>query len=198
MIKGTYVTLRIAKSEEIQLIYDMGMTTDYLRQSFMETFAHGVASFAEHYVPAYFDGREPYVRAGMMICRDDVPIGFISYGQITDYADKPWVYHFGTMELDIWMDGEKNCGAGYGVDAINTLTEHLHEAYGINTFMICPERKNPRAIRAYEKAGYREVPEGRREQVLLGIFHRRGRQALTMEDGYLSPESCFMVRQYED
>ena len=165
-IQGELITLRTAKLEAQKLIYEMGLSTDYMRKCFEEGYPEGLETFKKSYTERYFDNREPYVCGGVMICLDNIPVGFISYGQISDPSYKEWVYHFGTMELDIWMDGEKNCGKGYGVDAITTLSDYLHEKYNIDLFMICPARINPRAIHSYEKAGFNEVSHDEKHKVL--------------------------------
>lgn len=199
MIHGDYISLRTAKQEECRLVYDMGLSTDHLRQDFLESFEEGYDSFALEYEAGYFDDSEPFIRAGLMICLgiERLPIGFISYSQITDYRGRERVYHFGVAELDIWLNGEVNCGRGYGTDAIATLTRYLRERANINSFMICPERNNLRAMRAYGKAGFKEVPEREKEEVLLRIFGKQGLSLLTPEDEYLSDRFCFMTLGYQ-
>lgn len=196
-IKGQSITLRYASLDERQLVYDMALSTEYMNRCFAEEFEHGFESFKDEYVERYFDGSEPHTLAGMMICLDKKLIGFISYSQVTDYRDRAWIYHFGTMELDIWLDGEGVCGKGYGLDAILTLREHLHDTYGINRFMICPERINPRAMHTYEKAGFKEVQGEDKERMLRTIFGPRGLSALRKDDEYLSNDYCFMVMEYD-
>lgn len=196
MIQGRSVMLRTARLDERELVYSMALSTEYMKQCFAEDFADGFDSFEEEYSDAYFDDSEPSLRAGMMICLDDIPLGFVSYSQVSDYRGRDWIYHFGTMELDIWMDGEKNCGKGYGVDALTTLVHHLYKRFNINTFMICPERINPRAIHSYEKAGFQEVAADKKRDVLLNIFGKQGLSLLRPDDEYLSDDYCFMIKQF--
>jgi diamine N-acetyltransferase len=58
------------------------------------------------------------------------------------------------VELDMWMRAEKFCGKGYGTDALNTLCDFLAQQFGVEQFMVQPSARNPRAMRAYEKAGF--------------------------------------------
>lgn len=192
------ITLRPAASGEKRRIYDMALSTDYMRDCFARDFAQGFSSFDLEYGSHYFDGREPELFGGLMICLDGTPIGFISYGQVSDFYGRPWAKHLGTMELDLWLDGEAHCGKGYGTQAIHTLCDHLHKTYHINQFMICPERINPRAIRAYQKAGFCEVPSAEKPDVLLEIFGRQGLDLLQPDDLYYDEDSCFMIKRCEE
>ncbi len=56
--------------------------------------------------------------------------------------------------LDIWMRAERFCGRGHGSRALDVLVRHLHEAYGVGTFIISPSARNGRAVAAYRKAGF--------------------------------------------
>jgi RimJ/RimL family protein N-acetyltransferase len=57
-------------------------------------------------------------------------------------------------ELDIWLRSLADTGHGYGSDALVTLTDHLQRTLGVDTFLIRPSARNPRAVRAYQKAGF--------------------------------------------
>ena len=58
-------------------------------------------------------------------------------------------------ELDIWMFAEAFCGHGYGSAALRLLCDYLRTRLNVAGFYITPSAANPRAIRAYEKAGFR-------------------------------------------
>jgi RimJ/RimL family protein N-acetyltransferase len=55
------------------------------------------------------------------------------------------------------MNSEANCGKGFGPDAILALCAYLREEFAITTFMMQPSARNPRAVRAYKKAGFMVV-----------------------------------------
>jgi len=63
-------------------------------------------------------------------------------------------------ELDIWMNDIKNCGMGYGPDALRTLCRHLYDTQGISEFIIRPSARNQRAVKAYRKAGFKICCKG--------------------------------------
>lgn len=102
--------------------------------------------FCADYAPHFFDGAAPEKGRSYIIETDGAPVGHINY----DNSFKPP----GMTELDIWMRCEAECGKGYGPDALRALTRHLHERFGITQYIIRPTARNPRAIRAYQKAGF--------------------------------------------
>lgn len=84
-----------------------------------------------------------------MIYYKDKKIGIIQYKNV-----KP-----NTYELDIFI-GEINLHSkGLGKKAINLMTNHLIDNKGAKTLLLCPLKDNKRAIRCYEKCGYKIVKE---------------------------------------
>jgi len=108
----------------------------------------------ERFDPQYFDGTAPELGRCFLILVDGAPVGQVIYNDIVEQDGRKRV------ELDIWMRSEACCGRGYGTDALDALCRYLHERFGVEQFMVQPSARNPRAIRAYEKVGFRrlEVP----------------------------------------
>jgi aminoglycoside 6'-N-acetyltransferase len=65
--------------------------------------------------------------------------------------------------IDLFLDPAHQ-GAGLGPDAIRTLARHLIDNGGHHRITIDPGAANERAIRAYEKVGFRRVGVLRRYQ----------------------------------
>ncbi len=65
----------------------------------------------------------------------------------------------GAAELDIWLKDEAHCGRGYGTQAIEALAGYLKSELQIEHLIIRPKVENQRAIRAYEKAGFRRIAD---------------------------------------
>ena len=63
------------------------------------------------------------------------------------------------LELDLWLRSEKYTGRGIGSAVITMLIDRLVEEYGIRTFIVRPWLKNARAVRAYEKCGFRRCKD---------------------------------------
>lgn len=115
-------------------------------------------AFCEDYEELYFDGTNPEFGRVFMIVLNGKKIGCVSYAS----------FHLREQmaELDIWMDSEANCGKGYGTLAIIELCNYLETSLGINNYIIRPSIKNARAIKAYKKAGFKEVEKTNEKQVL--------------------------------
>lgn len=112
--------------------------------------------FNRDYGPNFFDGSMLEVESSFIIEVAGESIGQINY----EVRNDP-IRH---AELDIWLGSLAETGHGYGPDALVTLVDHLHRTLGIDTFLIRPSARNPRAIRAYQKAGFIRVPMTSEEQ----------------------------------
>jgi aminoglycoside 6'-N-acetyltransferase len=76
-------------------------------------------------------------------------IGAIQYGEEAD----PDYRH---ANLDIFLTAERH-GQGLGSAAIRVLARHLFDERGHHRLTIDPAADNERAIRAYERVGFRRV-----------------------------------------
>lgn len=91
-------------------------------------------------------------------------VGLIQYYEEID----PDYRHAG---IDIFLDPAYH-GRGLGGDAIRTLARYLFEARGHHRLIIDPAAANTRAIRSYERVGFRPVGVMRRyERGSDGIWH---------------------------
>lgn len=120
-----------------------------------------VPTYAEHcadYVEYYFDGprADPQHGRSFIIENRGEPVGHISYSEV---INNPNVF-----ELDIWMRDGSCCGHGWGRIAIDQLCRLLHEQFSVREFIMRPSRRNPRAIRSYQAAGFIETPMSQAEQ----------------------------------
>ena len=68
------------------------------------------------------------------------------------YADQP----FGTLGIDISIGPAEMVGIGHGSAIVRQFVEELFDE-GAPRVVIDPHPDNKRAIRAYEKAGFREI-----------------------------------------
>ncbi|WP_086348119.1 GNAT family N-acetyltransferase [Candidatus Enterococcus clewellii] len=154
MIKGKRIRLVPATLADRQDVYDWCFQSETTRAHSgppdypEKTIATYEEFCAEYYEEYYFTGEKPNEGRGYMIIAQGVPVGFISYSA---FHLKP-----SFAELDIWMNSEANCGKGYGTEALMLLGEYLNETLSIKKLIIAPSAKNKRAIRSYEKAGFKQ------------------------------------------
>lgn len=76
------------------------------------------------------------------------PIGGIEY--FHDRPSAPW-----SAGIDIFIGEPDARDRGLGTEALRTLLRYLFETRGLKRVTIDPEPSNRRAVRAYEKAGFR-------------------------------------------
>jgi aminoglycoside 6'-N-acetyltransferase len=91
----------------------------------------------------------------VIVCGDEI-VGLISYWE----EDEPDYRHAG---MDIFLAPMRH-GEGIAQDALRTLGRHLVEERGHHRLVIDPAAANERAIRAYEKLGFRPVGIMRRAE----------------------------------
>jgi ribosomal-protein-alanine N-acetyltransferase len=94
-------------------------------------------------------------------------------------------YWHGSSELAIFMDRD-HIGAGFGTDAQRVLLRFAFEAVGLNRVWLTVYASNPRAIRSYEKLGFRREglmrqswrgSRGLEDSVLMAILRDEWQQA---------------------
>lgn len=87
------------------------------------------------------DGIFPYI-----ITANGTPIGFIQY--YTARSD--------SIGLDMWIGRSDARGKGRGTEALMMMVELIHRRHPeAKEIFITPEPENIRAVRCYEKAGFR-------------------------------------------
>ncbi len=94
----------------------------------------------------YFTGEKPEKGRCFAIEHQGQPIGQVNYNEIHRY-DR-------STELDIIIARQEHHGHGYGTEAIQLLTHYLFTQMAVRRCRVEAVPANPRAIRAYEKAGY--------------------------------------------
>ena len=93
------------------------------------------------------------------------PVGYIQYWfighhQTADWLpDYPWLAELPseTVGVDLSIGDPERLSQGIGSAVLRAFTERLVEQ-GHATVIIDPDPANARAVRAYEKAGYRPIP----------------------------------------
>jgi RimJ/RimL family protein N-acetyltransferase len=161
-ISGTSVTLRPSRESDRHDVFHWLAESDVTPSMmgpplFPEVPAPTWDDFNLDYGPNFFDGSTLEVASSYIIEVAGESVGQVNY----EIRDNPARH----AELDIWLRSLADTSHGYGSDALVALTDHLSRSLGVDTFLIRPSARNPRAIRAYQKAGFIVVPMSAREQV---------------------------------
>ena len=100
----------------------------------------------------------------LVIEHDGHVIGYMQYSE-----DESLQYHHASIDLSLHDDHQ---GLGYGSDAVRTLARHLFTTRGHHRLTIDPALRNERAIRCYERVGFRRVGVMRQyERSADGVWH---------------------------
>ncbi|WP_070000987.1 GNAT family N-acetyltransferase [Cellulosilyticum sp. I15G10I2] len=114
--------------------------------------------FKEGFENFYYQ-EETRGKGSVMIIQDDgKDIGCLCYACFHLKPQK--------AELDIWLKGKEYCGNGNGTKALKALCDYLESSYNIKDYIIRPSIKNYRAVRAYEKVGFKKVQENEKEKTI--------------------------------
>ncbi len=99
-------------------------------------------------------GVEP-VTPCLILYRDEA----IGYAQFYPAAEDDYELEDAreTYGLDMFIGEPAHWGRGIGTRALLALTRHLIEERGLRKLVMDPHTGNPRAIRCYEKAGFRRI-----------------------------------------
>ncbi len=99
--------------------------------------------------------------------------------------------NIGLLNLD-WKDrrvdlgiviGEKDCWSqGYGSDAIETLLRFLFEELNLNRVFLFADAENTRAIRCYQKCGFRQEGVFRKARFKDGCYRDDVAMSILKED----------------
>ena len=97
---------------------------------------------------------------------DDEPVGYIQYWFLGHHQneewlkDNPWLAAFPAeaIGVDLSIGKPELLSKGIGSAALGKFTRERSRE-GFETIVIDPDAANRRAVRAYEKAGYRAVPQ---------------------------------------
>jgi aminoglycoside 6'-N-acetyltransferase len=88
--------------------------------------------------------------------RGGKPVGYLQF-----YPADPVEYHFegagSTWAIDLFLAEPEIWGQGLGTRFVRLVLEHLFTHRGADWVLIDPHVRNHRAVRCYEKAGFRKV-----------------------------------------
>ena len=126
------------------------------------------------YIRDMVEGRD--TTRPFLIVLDDTPIGYIQCWFVGHHqnaawiAEHPWLAELppDTVGVDLSIGHADKLAQGIGSAALTQFVAKLRQQ-GHTNIIIDPDPGNTRAVRAYEKAGFRPIPQlqGRTDDVLI-------------------------------
>ncbi len=108
----------------------------------------------------YLEAIESKVVFPFLICIDENPVGYIQAYQAARVGGGWWPdENEGTYGMDLYIGERDYLGKGYGSEIIHKFLEYFQSRREVRKWIIDVNPKNPRAIRCYEKVGFRFVKE---------------------------------------
>ena len=138
-LHGELVVLRTLAEADVERIVELGADPDVARWW---------PDLTPEHVSEKARGEDEGVTVFAVVADGEV-VGMIQYHEETE----PDYRHAG---IDVFL-GTPYHGRGLGTDAVRTLARHLLDDRGHHRLTIDPAADNARAIRAYEKAGFKPV-----------------------------------------
>lgn len=163
-IKGDQITLKPIKLNEKDEFYKLA-TESYGSQFWYDVRTKKSKTreeFFRDWHDGYFDSNCPEKGQCFWIEVKARKIGQVNYNKI-DLKNKK-------VEIDIIIGAKKDMGKGYGPDALKALIKYLFENFNLNKIWISARVNNPRAIRAYQKIGFKTEGVLREEDYFQGKF----------------------------
>ncbi len=101
-------------------------------------------------------GEEPV--ASCLILYREQPIGYVQYYALAPYAESFSIEDArDTFGIDIFIGEPDHWDRGIGTEAVSAMLAYLLDELSATRAVIDPRVDNPRAVRCYEKAGFRKV-----------------------------------------
>lgn len=95
-----------------------------------------------------------------IIKQDEEDIGFIQYYEAAKVGGGWWPYEKpGAFGIDLMIGRADLVGKGLGPRIIREFVEYVRGNENVRSIIIDPDPKNPAAIRAFEKAGFKREQE---------------------------------------
>ena len=97
-------------------------------------------------------------------------IGYIQYFPVLDAQDYELDDVTDTFGIDMFIGQPEHWGHGIGSRALTAVVAYITAELGARTIVIDPLVDNPRAIRSYEKCGFRKVKSLLRHELHEGAL----------------------------
>lgn len=147
---------RSLQEQDLPLLHDW-LNRQHIKQTFSGPLGMTYENVRQKYIPRILgeDPARPY-----LICADDVPIGYIQTYLWRDYPaySSELQLEQVTAGLDLFIGEEAYLDRGLGAELIRSFAlQVIFADREVESCVITPLISNRRALRAYSKAGFRQL-----------------------------------------
>ncbi|MBI4202238.1 MAG: acetyltransferase [Chloroflexi bacterium] len=101
------------------------------------------------------EGRDPVVAC--IFGQAGLPLGYVQFYPVPDAAEYGLETAEGVYGVDLFIGEPEQWNKGIGTVILEAFTQHLFDGLGAVRIVIDPQVTNSRAIRCYEKCGFKRV-----------------------------------------
>ena len=160
VIRGGKISLRPMRPKEVELIYRWANNPDVVPYWYGKK--RTMKQIKDDWKPHYFSDKDPYSGRCFAIEVNDEPVGMVNYNKI-DRDNK-------SVDMDIMIGQKEYWDKGYGTEALKTFCGFLFSKFNLNRIWLGSYAYNLRAIRAYEKSGFKKEGIMREDALINGKF----------------------------
>lgn len=172
MFTGERVNLRPQKKEDSEFIAKYQQDPDVLDNYFMGYTLPPLKEFMEHWYDEITTEKEGY---GFVI--ENKQGEFLGTCHANDLNMKN-----GNTYIAIFIGHPEYRGKGYGTEAMKLFLNFLFNEVGLHKVKLNVFAFNKRAIRSYEKCGFKVEGINQKEIYRYGVYHDTYAMAITRED----------------
>lgn len=131
----------------------------WLKEPHVKEFWDDGESWKESY-EKYLLRTSPDTVKQFLVHHEDTPIGYIQFYWASKVGDGWWEgFPDGVVGIDQYIGEPSFIGKGHGTKMISEFISYLKSNFEISKIITDPSPDNQRAIRCYEKVGFKSVEE---------------------------------------
>jgi len=140
-------------------VSDLPLLHDWVNRSHVAEYWDGPVELA-----AMFSNFKDHITSdyvfGYLALLGQKPVGYVQTYEASKVGDGWWPdIEPGTWGIDQFLADGATLGAGLGTKMVMAFSEFVFKSHGAQKLITDPSPDNPRAIRCYEKAGFRAIGE---------------------------------------
>lgn len=136
------------KPSEIKLLHNWLKDPEVNHYWYGKDKSMSMKKLKQNWKSYYFTNKNPEKGRCFLISAKNKPIGMIAYNKIDKKRRN--------VEIDIIIGDKTYWNKGYGTEAMTVFIPFLFKKFKLHRIWVCARITNPRAIKAYKRAGFKK------------------------------------------